>query len=250
MRKYLIWLIVLACLLAGCAAKPEPSKLTANPYGEADFTYDGQWLRCLSGEAKTGIDVSIYQGDINWQAVAEAGIEFVIVRVGYRGSVDGAIHEDVNAAANLQGALDAGLEVGAYFFSQAVTVEEAMEEAAFTLNAIAAYPITMPVVFDWEHVDSETSRSAPIRDRTLLTDCALAFAQAVETAGYRPMVYFNRYQARDLFDLEALADYGFWLAQYDTPMTFPWKIDFWQYSDQGTVDGIRGKVDLNLYFPA
>lgn len=252
MRKFWILLTALLCLLAGCAEEPADPTLPppeTNPYSAADFTYEGERLTCLTGEAVAGIDVSTFQGDIDWDAVAADGIEFAMVRVGYRGIGDGLIDEDVKARANIEGALAAGLDVGVYFFSQAITPQEAAREAAFVISYIEPYDITMPVVFDWEHVDNPKARTSGIYDRELLTECALTFAQMVETAGYEPMIYFNSYQSRELLDLQRLKDYRFWLALYDSPMNFPWQIDMWQYSDHGTVAGIRGNVDLNLYFP-
>ena len=244
MRKWLI--LLLALLLAGCGADKWPQK---NPYTAEDFVYDGQWLECISGEAVRGIDVSTHQGDIDWEKVAAQGVEFAMIRVGYRGAVEGEINEDRRAHTNIQGALDAGLDVGIYFFSQALSVEEAVEEADYVLDFIAGYDITMPVVFDWEHVEREDARTAQMKDRSLLTACAKAFTDVVAEGGYRPMVYFNRYQATLLLDLKKLEGCGLWFANYDAPMNFQWKLDMWQYSDHGTLDGISEKVDLNLYFP-
>ena len=147
---------------------------------------------------------------------------------------------------NIQGALDAGLKVGVYFFSQAITVEEALEEADYILKRIKSYDITMPVVFDWEYISAE-ARTANM-DRETLTACYVAFCDRIAEAGYTPMSYFNTYQARDLMDLTQLEDYPFWLALYSSRMTFPYRIEMWQYTDSGTVPGIEGKVDINLYF--
>lgn len=257
MRKFLILVAVLACLLAACGSRethPTASSdsaafLETNPYTAEDFTYNGERLVCRSGRAVTGIDVSVHQGTIDWEAVARDGIDFAMVRVGYRGYLDGALHEDVNARANIEGALAAGLDVGVYIFSQALTPEEAAEEADFIIDYISGYDISMPVVFDWETVEDPEARTTEPRGREMLTELALAFCRRVDAAGYRPMVYFNRYQGDDLLDLWQLREYGFWLAQYDAPMTFPWQISMWQYSERGTVEGIREKVDLNLYFP-
>lgn len=250
MKKYLIALVVLACLLAGCGAPAEPTlpPPEANPYGAADFeSVDGR-LTCLSGEARTGIDVSAHQGQIDWEAVAADGIEFAMIRVGYRGIVDGLIEEDAAARTNIQGALAAGLDVGVYFFSQALTPQEAAREAAFVISFIEPYAISMPVVFDWEHVENPDARTAAFTDKALLTDCAGTFLEVVEAAGYTPMLYFNRYQSQDLFDLRVLRSHSFWLALYDSPMTFPHRIRMWQYTDKAEVAGISEKVDLNLYF--
>ena len=252
MRKILLLLAALALALAGCAREPEVPTLPppeTNPYGTADFTYEDGRMTCLTGEAVTGIDVSTFQGDIDWAAVAADGIEFAMVRVGYRTYLDGLIAEDAKARANIEGALAAGLDVGVYFFSQAVTPQEAAREAAFVISFIEPYDITMPVVFDWEHVEDEDARTSDMFHRELLTDCALAFLEPVREAGYRSMIYFNRYQSDELLDLWLLRRSEFWFALYDGQMNFPWEIAMWQYTDKGQVDGIKGKVDLNLYFP-
>lgn len=220
----------------------------ANPYGVNDFQYDERnYLTCLSGDYRVGIDVSRYQFEIDWEQVAGAGIEFAMIRVGYRGYGSGALAEDPYARANLQGALDAGLDVGVYFFSQAISVEEAAEEAQYVLDYIAEYNITMPVVFDWEIPGVENPRSQDVDPRTL-TDCALEFCGIIEEAGYTPMVYFNTLQARHDLYISELTDYPFWLALYTPRMRFPYKIQMWQYTDSGVVPGIdQAYVDLNIW---
>ena len=224
--------------------EPQPD---ANPYGPLDFQYEGRYLGCIKAETVPGIDVSKYQGIIDWQKVKESGIEFVIVRIGYRGyGQEGKIKDDDYGIRNIQGALAAGLKVGVYFFSQALTPEEAVEEAEFVLQRIRGYNITMPVVFDWEYI-SEEARTADMDPRTL-TDCYLAFSEKIAEAGYTPMAYFNTYQSRNLMYLTELEEYPFWLALYSDRMTFPYKVEMWQYSDNGRVPGIDGAVDLNLYF--
>ena len=133
--------------------------LPENPYGKFDFQYDGWFLKSTTTECLSGIDVSAYQGDIDWEQVAEAGVDFAIIRLGYRGYESGKLVEDKFARKNLEGAASAGIPLGVYFFSQALTVEEAQEEAQFVLDMIDPYEIAMPVVFDWEHVSSETART-------------------------------------------------------------------------------------------
>lgn len=223
---------------------PEPEK---NPYGRLDFQYEGRYLGCIKAGTMPGIDVSYYQGDIDWEKVKESGIEFAIIRLGYRGyGAEGKLMEDKMAYKNLQGALDAGLKVGIYFFSQAITVEEALEEADFVLERIKKYDITMPVVYDWEFINDE-ARTAKMEPRTL-TDCYLAFCGKIAEAGYTPMVYFNTYLSRTTLYLTELEQYPFWLALYSDRMTFPYRIEMWQYTDSGRVPGIAGNVDVNLMF--
>ncbi len=223
---------------------PEPEK---SPYTKLDFQYEGRYLGCVKAGTIPGIDVSYYQGDIDWEKVKASGIEFAMVRLGYRGyGEEGKLVEDKLAFQNIEGALEAGLKVGIYFFSQAITVEEALEEAEFVLERIEGYDITMPVVFDWEYI-SEEARTAKM-DRRTLTDCYKAFCGKIAEAGYTPMSYFNSYQSRQLMYLHELEDYPFWLALYSDRMTFPYRFEMWQYTDSGRVPGIEGKVDINLFF--
>lgn len=229
------------------STEPE-SLLPKNPYGKNDFQYYGDYLTCISGESIMGIDVSRYQGNIDWEQVRDAGVEFAIIRVGGRNySGDGEIYADINAYQNYTGAKAAGIKVGVYFFAQAINVTEAREEAAYVLTAIQDWELDMPVVYDWEYVNSR-ARTANM-DITTLTNCTREFCRLVQEAGYEAMVYFNPTHSEKRVDLEALMDYKFWLAMYSDRMTYPYKIDMWQYTDQGTIPGIDGFVDINLYFP-
>ena len=199
-----------------------------------------------SGNAVKGIDVSEWQGKINWEKVKDSGVEFVIIRVGGRGTVKDTVFADENAQDYYAGAKAAGLKVGAYFFSQSITVDEAIAEAEFTLEQIEDWKVDMPVVYDWEYVD-EYARTAKVSDR-MLTDMAKAFCDTVAEEGYQPMIYFGRSQSMDMLILEELVDYPFWLAMYTTIMDYPYKIDMWQYTEKGSVPGISGNVDMNLLF--
>lgn len=222
-----------------------------NPFDHLDFQYEGRYLRLRDGESYTGIDVSHWQKLIDWEQVEASGVDFAMIRLGYRGYEKGGLSMDSYAIANLDGAIAAGLDVGVYFFSQALTPEEAEEEAYFVVEQLEPYAehITMPVVFDWEHVSSSSARTANMRDPDILTDCTLAFLQTVEAAGYRPMVYFNRTQSWKYLNLEELKDYEFWLAAYTQRMDFPYKIRMWQYTNKGSVPGVEGDCDINIYLP-
>lgn len=229
--------------------EPEPTlpPPEANPYGHLDFQYDGRYLACLREETLAGVDVSAYQKNVDWPKVKASGIDFAMVRLGYRGYGSGKLVLDDYYYAHMNGAIAAGLDVGVYFFSQAITPEEAVEEAKFVLSAIAGYNLTMPVVYDWEYI-SEEARTANVDQRTL-TDCSRAFLEVIEEAGYDTLLYFNVYQSRYQLFLPELKDFDFWLAMYTDRMRYPYKIRMWQYTDSGTVPGIEGYADLNLYFP-
>lgn len=221
----------------------------ANPYDRNDFQFNEfNYLTCLAGDSVNGIDVSYHQKEIDWELVSQAGIEFAIIRVGYRGyGSAGRLVEDERYKENIEGALAAGLDVGVYMFSQAVSAEEAEEEAEFILQRIAEYEITMPVVYDWEQVEAEDARTNDMDARTL-TDCTIRFCQVIEEAGYDAMIYFNRNQAANLMYLEELTEYPFWLAAYTHRMPYPYRVEIWQYTDRGRVPGIEGDVDINVMF--
>ena len=219
----------------------------ANPIGLGDFAMVDGYLTCLTTKSVLGIDVSEWQDTIDWQKVKEAGVEFAMIRVGWRGSEQGVLKEDICAQANYAGATAAGIKVGAYFFSQAITVEEAVEEANYMLSLIKDWNVEMPVVYDWEFIDAE-SRTGNLDPRTL-TDCTKAFCDVVAKAGYQPMVYFNTNHSYEKIYIRELTDYPFWLARYDTVLNYPYKINMWQYTETGSVPGISTNVDINLYFP-
>ena len=218
----------------------DPQAFTQEENGWITYEKNGR-------KALTGIDVSVYQGDIDWEAVAQSGVEFAIIRLGYRGYSQGAIQLDRNFEQNMRGALEAGLDVGVYFFSQATTVLEAEEEADFVLENLRGYPITFPVVFDWEFVTADQARTHEMEGEAL-TDCALAFCELVATAGYTPMVYFNQDIGYFYYQLDELDQYPFWLAEYDSKPDFFYDFEIWQYTHTGTVPGSQGSVDLNLAF--
>ncbi|MDY3992426.1 MAG: GH25 family lysozyme [Evtepia sp.] len=207
------------------------------------LTYDSDEYAC-----KIGIDVSRYQENIDWAAVKGAGVQFAMLRLGYRGYGSGALVMDPYFQQNIQGAQANGIEVGVYFFSQAITPEEGAEEARFCLNALKGYHITYPIVFDWESYDSSLEPRTDGLDDKILTQCAVAFCEEVEAAGYQSMVYSNLTYFYLHFDLNQLVDYPLWLAQYNSRPSFYYHFDIWQYSGTGKVPGIDGNVDLNIHF--
>ena len=229
---------------------PAPSPVAANGYrGEAYALDDRGYLSYSAGPFTRGVDVSAHQKEVDWRRVAATGMDFAMVRAGYRGYTSGGIVKDAWFDANMRGALANGLQVGVYFFSQALTPREAEEEARQLLEWIRDYPVTYPVVFDWEEQDKEGSRTQGT-DGNTVTACALAFCKVIEDAGYLPMTYGSpRKVYSGGIQLEYLQDYPFWLAHYtkDTaPTSFRYNYQMWQYSSTGQVDGIEGNVDLNI----
>lgn len=235
------------------APEPEPEEpaapLQPNRYDKTAFVTESGFLTYQGGTPSyVGIDVSDYQGRIDWDRVAAAGVDFVMVRIGYRGYTLGAIYQDTYCAYNIREALRVGLDVGIYFFSQATTVAEAEEEARQTLEWIRDYDITYPVVFDWERISNPYSRTNSTPGSTV-TACAQRFCQLVEEAGYTAMTYANPSMAGSDLYLEELTEYPFWLAHYTNdwrPTSFRYHYDMWQYTSSGYVDGIEGRVDLDL----
>ena len=233
-------------------APPPVPTLAPNPHAPGDFVYDANgYITYLVGESWLGVDVSEHQGSIQWSKVATSDVRFAMVRLAYRGwGQEGVIRADARGLENLKGAMAADLAVGVYFFSQAISVEEAVEEARFVLALLDGCPLDLPVVFDWETVSSEDARTANVNAATL-NACAQAFCRENEAAGYEAAVYFNLDFAKRMYDLLALQTqgYDFWLAMYADALTYGNRVQMWQYTDRGRVPGIAGNVDLNLYFP-
>ena len=184
-----------------------------------------------------------------------------MVRIGYRGYTEGALNEDEYATLNIDGAQAAGIDTGAYFFSQAVTEEEAREEARFVLDILDGRALQMPIAYDHEPVHGQAGRANSV-ERDVLVACARAFCEEIEDAGYSTMVYGNRSDLARFADLDgtvggaralaaALGDRPVWFAEYDVAApTAPCDIAMWQYSASGQVAGISTVVDLNILFSA
>ena len=224
-----------------------------NPYTKDQFVKDEKGrLTYTGGYYAQGVDVSRHQGDIDWEAVAGDGIDFAIIRAGgryYGRNGSGALYEDVLFDQNMQGAIAAGLDVGAYLFSNAITVEEAIAEADLLLSRLEPYweHITYPVVCDWEYLGGNESRAYGVDSETI-TDCINAFCSRVREAGYTPMLYFNKFCGYVKMDLRDLKQYDFWFAEYTKYPSCVYDFQFWQYSSSGKVAGIRTNVDMDLCF--
>ena len=237
----------------GPAAIPAWEGVPICTYKEENFLTDSKGLKYYyeDGELASyaGIDVSTYNGDIDFDAVKNFGIDFVIVRLGGRGyGEEGVLFEDDYAIENLRRAKAAGLMVGAYFFSQAITPEEAEEEANFCLDILDGFYLDYPLVFDWEQIDSAENPRTNDIDPDILTDCAVAFCHTVKKAGYIPCLYTDSKKAYMKFDLSKLSDVDIWYAFYNDSPDMYYNYMMWQYSCTGQVDGIEGDVDLNICF--
>ena len=175
-------------------------------------------------------------------------VEFAFIRVGGRFAESGGLYDDANFQKNVEGAQAAGIKVGVYFYSTAISVEEAVEEANYVLGKVWPYHLDYPVVFDWE-ILSKTSRNANLSKATV-TACAQAFCQTVAYAGYTPMIYMGLDTGYNRLDLSQLTNYDFWFAQYNSrnqpDMYYNYRI--WQYTDSGSVPGIDGRVDMDIAF--
>lgn len=195
-----------------------------------------------------GIDVSKYQSEVDWAKVKASGVDFVIVRLGFRGyGAEGKLTEDEKFRAHVEGALGAGLEVGVYFFSQAVSDDEALEEAQFVLERLKGYEITGPVVFDTEEIKDAEARTEGLSGEQFTENCMI-FCDAVEAAGYRPMIYANMKWMAFTLDLTRLTAYEKWYADYEAVPQCPYEFSIWQYTESGTVPGVEGNVDINVWF--
>ncbi len=222
--------------------------VAVSDFTQDDFATNADGLPEYTGDAydtRLGVDVSFYQGEIDWEAVAADGVEFAMIRCGYRGSESGTIVVDEQFENNIEGALAAGLDVGVYFFSQSTGAIEAAEEANFVLDLISGYDITMPVAFDWEPL--EGSRAEDI-DRSELTASAVVFCEMVKDAGYTPCVYLYRYTGYYEYMMERLADYELWVGALGSWPDFYYRHMLWQFSMTGRVEGIDADVDLDYQF--
>lgn len=211
---------------------------------QADGTY--QYVKDGQVASKKGIDVSKYQKNINWSAVAADGVEYAFVRVGCRGyGAKGTLVLDEKFGENALGATEHGIKLGVYFFSQAISVDEALEEARLVVKAIKDYDVTYPVAIDIEKVQGQKARQDKLT-KEARTEIAIAFCEYIKEAGYTPMVYGDLETFESLIDAEKLSEYDFWISEVDGKMTFPYEFAVWQYSHKGKVPGIKPETSLSI----
>lgn len=225
-------------------------KIEKNNYDFTNLVESGGKYKYISGGkniAFTGIDISRYQKDIDFVRVKEQGIDFVMIRVGSRGYKNGTLSMDEYFEKNIDAAIEAGLDVGVYFYSQAINTQEAEEEANIVIGALEGKKITYPVAFDMEYIENDTGRIDTLTkdEKTLITS---AFVNKIKEAGYRPMIYGNKEWLLKRIDVAKFTSSSFWLAQEDKYPDYPYKYDIWQYSTKGDIYGIEGPVDMNICF--
>ena len=190
-----------------------------------------------------GIDVSKFQGSIDWNAVKSDGITFAIIRCGYRGYGSGALVEDSTYRRNIQGAINAGLRVGVYFYSQAINEAEAVEEASMVLSLVSGYSLPLGVYYDTESVGGGRANALSAAERTA---CAVAFCETIRSAGYSAGVYSYASWFYNALNFANISKYNIWIAQYRDTLSFSYKHNIWQYTGSGSVKGISKPVDMNI----
>jgi len=226
------------------------SYLDKNIYQEAGFVYEEPVMKYFANGDKAsylGVDISKENGTVDFKKMKKAGVDFVMVRIGYRGYESGNIVLDEEYFDNIQLANEAGLAVGVYFESQATTVEEALEEAEFVVTNLIEMRVTYPVVFDLGLVANDSSRIDNI-PKTQLTELTNAFCNRIKEVGYKPMVYGNKYWLLRKIDLTMLGDFDIWLSQNGELPDYPYEFAMWQYSHTGSVSGVSGDVNMNISF--
>ena len=210
---------------------------------------DGFMVYRVDGQpaSVTGIDVSSFCGDIDWQRVKNAGVTFVMVRLGGRGYGDeGALYSDDRAVEYISGAQAAGIHTGGYFFSQATNADEAKEEARYCQELLGDLRLDYPLAYDLEFIENDTARTDGMTVEQT-TDCARAFCDEAKALGYEPMLYFSESSEPSAkYDLNKLSDCELWFSEYSDAPTFPYNFGMWQYSNTATVDGVENNVDLDL----
>lgn len=216
------------------------------------FRFDGPYVSYEDSQggitSAAGIDVSAHQENVDWSSVKNAGIQFAMLRLGYRGYGNGALMQDEDFAVHLKEAADAGLEVGVYFYSQALTAEEAKEEAQFVLKHLNGKALSYPVAYDFEIPEDPSARTADISE-TQIFENAAAFCQVIQEAGYAPMLYANHLTYPIYTQQELLDEIPIWYCEYGTQYPGAGEFAMWQYTDTGEISGIASSyVDLNVVF--
>lgn len=217
-----------------------------NEYDPMKFSSLNNMITYDSPDVAIGVDVSLYQEHIDWAQVKSSGVDFAMIRVGYRGYTEGGIFTDDTFEYNIQEALNNGIQVGIYFFSSAVSEAEAIEEAEYVLEKIKDYDITYPVAFDWEYQPIEENPRTALITGEQVTDFTRVFCDKIREKGYTPMFYTNKTDAYDTFDLGELKGIDMWYAEYQQKPSFYYHFDMWQYTNKGSISGFQSDVDVDV----
>ena len=226
-------------------------QISMNPYNADNFRIDNGFMAYFdeNGEkiSHLGCDLSYHNKNVNFDELKASGCEFVMLRCGYRGYSAGGLAKDEKFDTYASEAQRVGLKIGVYFFTQALTPEEAREEAEFTLSIIEDYDISYPVAFDTEYIDDEEARTntTEISDE-LRSDICVAFCERISEEGYYPMIYASENWFRRSLELEPIRKYDFWAPQYLEENDFLYDFTMWQYTDNGSIPGVNGPVDLDV----
>ena len=257
-RSRLVLGLCLLCLLVVVVVSVVLVRCSAEEGGpaEADFgTPAAAWQkndlgyyfntsgRAMPAAVLKGMDVSKFQGEIDWEKAKAAGIDFAIIRCGYRGYGSGALVEDSTYRRNIQGAINAGLRVGVYFYSQAINEAEAVEEASMVLSLVSGYSLPLGVYYDTESVGGGRANALSAAERTA---CAVAFCETIRSAGYSAGVYSYASWFYNALNFANISKYNIWIAQYRDTLSFSYKHNIWQYTGSGSVKGISKPVDMNI----
>ena len=234
------------------AASTEFSPENETPDSEPEilhfFNRDGDHLTYEDDTYKSrlGVDVSYHQGNIDWNAVKNSGIEFAILRIGFRGyGKEGKIKADSKFSEYIKGAHDAGLDVGVYFFSQAINEDEAAEEADLVLSLLNGETLELPVTYDPESILDDEARTDNVSGEQFTANTKV-FCEKISEAGYQPMIYSNMLWEAFELNLSELTDYPIWYADYEPLPQTPYHFSFWQYTNKASVPGISGETDMDI----
>ena len=226
-------------------------KIAMNSYNTENFRIDDGFMAYFDENGNKishlGVDLSYHNDDVDWHALRAAGCEFVMLRIGYRGYTEGGLIEDECFEKYAKAAKEAGINVGVYFFTQSITVEEAEEEAMFVLDILDGMELEYPVALDTENINDPNARTvkADISDE-LRSQMCIAFCEKIRSHGYYPIIYASENWMRRNMELKMLTDYEFWAPQYLDENDFLFDFSIWQYSETGSIPGVAGEVDLDI----
>lgn len=231
--------------------KINEGKIAMNSYNTENFRIDNGFMAYFDDKdnkiSHFGCDLSYHNDDVNWDELAASGCEFVFLRIGYRGYTEGGLVKDEKFDEYAKEAKRVGINLGVYFFTQSTTVEEAVEEAEYVIEVLDGMTLEYPIAYDTEHVNDSSARTnkADISDE-LRSQMCIAFCEKIKENGYYPIIYASENWMRRNMDLKMLTDYEFWAPQYLDENDFLFDFTIWQYTEEGSIPGVKGDVDLDI----